>query len=178
MSALAARSSRTAAARRAELPRQRRRRRPGCPDRLICAPLWPRYGVNLGTLLRTCDAVGACLAVPLLGWVPRALEHGSRLPPDAVCVHWMRDRQQWLQKQKATAEIIGAELAGEAVRLAALQPATRKTVLLLGNEQSGIPPEAAEYMDFAVEIPMNGTGGSLNVAVAGSLVLYRLAGLS
>ena len=29
-----------------------------------------------------------------------------------------------------------------------------------------------------VEIPMVGRGASLNVAVAGSLVLYRLAGLS
>jgi len=31
------------------------------------------------------------------------------------------------------------------------------------------------YM-VAVEIPMIGSGASLNVAVAGSLVLYRLAG--
>jgi tRNA (guanosine-2'-O-)-methyltransferase len=29
-----------------------------------------------------------------------------------------------------------------------------------------------------VEIPMVGVGASLNVAVAGSLVLYRLAGMS
>jgi tRNA (guanosine-2'-O-)-methyltransferase len=34
-----------------------------------------------------------------------------------------------------------------------------------------------ELIDAAVEIPMPGTGASLNVAVAGSLVLYRLAGL-
>jgi tRNA (guanosine-2'-O-)-methyltransferase len=33
-----------------------------------------------------------------------------------------------------------------------------------------------ELTDVAVEIPMIGTGASLNVAVAGSLVLYRLAG--
>jgi tRNA (guanosine-2'-O-)-methyltransferase len=31
--------------------------------------------------------------------------------------------------------------------------------------------------DVAVEIPMVGSGASLNVAVAGLLVLYRLAGL-
>ena len=33
-----------------------------------------------------------------------------------------------------------------------------------------------ELIDVAVEIPMIGTGASLNVAVAGSLVPYRLAG--
>ena len=48
---------------------------------------------------------------------------------------------------------------------------------MLGHEQSGIPDEAVELLDIAVEIPMVGTGSSLNVAVAGSLVLYKLAGL-
>jgi tRNA (guanosine-2'-O-)-methyltransferase len=48
---------------------------------------------------------------------------------------------------------------------------------VLGHEQTGIPPEAVELLDVAVEIPMVGSGASLNVAVAGSLVLYRLAGL-
>jgi len=33
-----------------------------------------------------------------------------------------------------------------------------------------------DMLDVAVEIPMIGTGDSLNVAVAGSLVLYKLAG--
>ncbi len=46
----------------------------------------------------------------------------------------------------------------------------------LGHEQDGIPPEALDLVDAAVEIPMIGTDYSLNVAVAGSLVLYRLAG--
>jgi tRNA (guanosine-2'-O-)-methyltransferase len=48
---------------------------------------------------------------------------------------------------------------------------------VLGHEQTGIPPDALDLLDQAVEIPMIGTGASLNVAVAGSLVLYRLAGL-
>jgi tRNA (guanosine-2'-O-)-methyltransferase len=33
-----------------------------------------------------------------------------------------------------------------------------------------------DLLDVAVEIPMIGLGASLNVAVAGSLMLYRLAG--
>jgi tRNA (guanosine-2'-O-)-methyltransferase len=50
--------------------------------------------------------------------------------------------------------------------------------VVLGHEQHGIPPEVLDLLDGAVEIPMIGTGTSLNVAVAGSLVLYKLAGLS
>ena len=48
---------------------------------------------------------------------------------------------------------------------------------VLGHEHSGIPEDALDLIDSFVEIPMVGTGTSLNVAVAGSLVLYRLAGL-
>ncbi|GAB3808476.1 TrmH family RNA methyltransferase [Micromonospora zhanjiangensis] len=53
----------------------------------------------------------------------------------------------------------------------------RRTVVVLGREADGIPEEALDVLDAVVEIPMVGTGTSLNVAVAGSQVLYRLAGL-
>jgi tRNA (guanosine-2'-O-)-methyltransferase len=61
-------------------------------------------------------------------------------------------------------------------RLADLPAARERTIAVLGHEQTGIPPEALDLLDVAVEIPMIGSGKSLNVAVAGSLVLYRLAG--
>jgi tRNA (guanosine-2'-O-)-methyltransferase len=161
-----------------EIARQRRPSRHQCWDHLIAAPLWPQHGANLGTLLRTCDAVGACLAVPRLPWVPEALARGNTLRRPA-CVHWTgRDACRWLLQQGAAgARIVGVELAEEAVRLADLPAARRRTIAVLGHEQTGIPPEAVELLHVAVEIPMVGSGASLNVAVAGSLVLYRLAGL-
>ena len=136
------------------------------------------HGVNLGTLLRTCDAVGACMAVPRLPWVPEALARGNTLRRRS-CVHWTsRDTCRWLAEQKlAGYRIVGVELADEAVRLADLPAARQRTIVVLGHERTGIPPEALDLLDAAVEIPMTGTGASLNVAVAGSLVLYRLAGL-
>ena len=95
------------------------------------------------------------------------------------CVHWVRaDPCDWLSAQRAAgSRIVGVELAEEAVRLADLPPARGRTVAVLGHESTGIPPEALDLLDTVVEIPMVGTGHSLNVAVAGSLVLYRLAGL-
>ena len=172
----------TASAVRVKSPRdlrsERRRRSHSCWDHLVAAPLWPMHGANLGTLLRTCDAVGACLAVPKLPWVPDALARGNTLRKPA-CVHWTGDQITWLARQKARDDttVVGAELADEAVRLADLPTARTRTVLVLGHERDGIPPDAVELLDVAVEIPMIGTGASLNVAVAGSLVLYRLAGL-
>jgi tRNA (guanosine-2'-O-)-methyltransferase len=162
---------------RRDLTRQRRQRRHQCWDHLIAAPLWPLHGANLGTLLRTCDAVGACLAVPRLPWVPEALARGNTLRRPA-CVHWAgRDVCAWLTDQRtAGTRIVGVELAEEAIRLADLPAARQRTIAVLGHEQTGIPPEALGLLDVAVEIPMIGSGASLNVAVAGSLVLYRLAG--
>lgn len=162
-----------------EVRAQRRRRSHGCWDHLICASLWPMHGVNLGTLLRTCEATGACLAVPHYPWVPQALAKGYTISQRA-CVHWTRPSQMtWLQRQheRDDTTVLAVELADEAVRLADVQPARSRTVMVLGHEQSGIPGEALEFIDSAVEIPMVGAGSTLNVAVAGSLVLYKLAGL-
>ncbi len=156
----------------------RRQRSHSCWDHLLVAPLWPMHGVNLGTLLRTCDAVGACMAVPRLPWVPEALARGNTLRR-AACVHWVgRDVDGWLVQQRtAGSTIVGVELVEDAVSLADLPAARGRTIAVLGHESSGIPPESLDLMDVFVEIPMIGTGASLNVAVTGSLVLYRLAGL-
>jgi tRNA (guanosine-2'-O-)-methyltransferase len=135
------------------------------------------HGANLGTLLRTCDAVGACLAAPPYRWVDDALARGDTLRQPA-CVHRVGSPLRWLaDERRVGTAILGVELADEAVRLADLPPARRRTVMVLGHEATGIPPEALDLLDAAVEIPMVGTGSSLNMAVAGSLVLYRLAGL-
>lgn len=96
-------------------------------------------------------------------------------------MHWVGgDPTAWLDNHRsAGSRIVGVELTDESVRLADLPPARQRTIMLLGHEQTGLPPDALDLVDLAVEIPMVGTGSSLNVAVAvaGSLVLYRLAGL-
>jgi tRNA (guanosine-2'-O-)-methyltransferase len=162
---------------RAELRAQRRGRPHRCWDHLLAAPLWPKYDVNLGTLLRTCDAVGACLVVPRRPWIDQALARGNTLRRPS-CVHRVARPLGWLAGQRAEGSaIVGVELADDAVRLADLPAARRRTVMVLGNESDGIPYEALPLLDTVVEIPMVGGGLSLNVAVAGSLVLYKLAGL-
>jgi tRNA G18 (ribose-2'-O)-methylase SpoU len=162
---------------RAELRTQRRVRPHRCWDHLLAAPLWPKYGVNLGTLLRTCDAVGACLVVPRLPWIDEALAKGNTLRRPS-CVHRVSRPLDWLAQQRsAGTTVVGVELADDAVRLGDLPAARRRTVLVLGNESDGIPHDALPLLDTVVEIPMVGNGLSLNVAVAGSLVLYKLAGL-
>ena len=95
------------------------------------------------------------------------------------CIHWTDRKLQWIATQKSAGwRVLGVELVDDATHLADLQPARAPTVVLLGHEHRGLPEEVWDLLDEAVEIPMVGAGASLNVAVAGSLVLYKLAGLS
>jgi tRNA (guanosine-2'-O-)-methyltransferase len=143
------------------------------------APLWVVYRANLGTLLRTCDAVGACMAVPDTGHFHEALRQGDTLARRPH-IHWLHgSRLSWIRgERKRGSAVVAVELAEGATPLTRLEPARRRTVVLLGHEHEGVPDEVWPLLDEVVEIPMVGTGASLNVAVAGSLVLYRLAGLA
>lgn len=162
-----------------DLRRVRRRRQHSCWDHLIAAPLWVAFDANLGTLLRTCDAVGACMAVPDTGHYRSALDRGDTLVRRPH-IHWLdRSKHGWVARERDRgSRIVAVELADDATPLTRLGPAAGRTVVLLGHERQGVPEEVWSLVDEAVEIPMVGRGASLNVAVAGSLVLYRLAGLA
>lgn len=162
-----------------EVRRRRRPRQHSCWDHLVVAPLWVAYETNLGTLLRTCDAVGACMAVPDTEHYRRSLARGDTLVRRPH-IHWVdRSPPAWIRRQRLQGSVILAvELAEDATPLPRLAVARGRTVVLLGHERHGVPDEVWPLLDQVVEIPMVGRGASLNVAVAGSLVLYRLAGLS
>ena len=164
-----------------DLRRARRSRRHGCWDHLVVAPLWVAYQANLGTLLRTCDAVGACMAVPDSDHYREALAKGDTLRlARRPCIHWLDSgKHHWVRRRRALGwRVVAVELAEGATALPRLEPARARTVVLLGHEHHGVPEELVEIADECVEIPMVGQGASLNVAVAGSLVLYRPAGLA
>jgi tRNA (guanosine-2'-O-)-methyltransferase len=162
----------------AELQAQRRPRAHSCWGHLVVAPFWVAFEANLGTLLRTCDAVGACMAVPNSVHYHRSLRCGNTLQVRS-CVHWVNRPLNWVGRERLRGStVLGVELAEDAVWLGDLKPATKRTIILLGHEHNGIPDDAWPLLDQVVEIPMVGVGHSLNVAVAGSLILYKLAGLS
>jgi tRNA (guanosine-2'-O-)-methyltransferase len=96
------------------------------------------------------------------------------------CIHWIdTGKHRWVRLQREAGwRIVAVELADGATALPRLEPARERTVVLLGHEINGVPDDLVETADACVEIPMVGQGASLNVAVAGSLVLYRLAGLA
>jgi tRNA G18 (ribose-2'-O)-methylase SpoU len=121
------------------------------------------------------------MAVPDSAHYRKALAQGDTLGPERrPCIHWVGvGKSRWIDRQRAAGwRILAVELAGGAVSLPRLEPAQQRTIVLLGHERDGIPDAEVECADACVEIPMIGHGASLNVAVAGSLVLYRLAGMA
>lgn len=134
---------------------------------------------NLGTILRTADAVGAG-GVILVGDCcdPFSFEAvrasmGSIFAV-ALAEASVVDLRKWCSKQ-------GARLVGTSLltpqRHDGLPPhPERPTVLLMGNEQAGLSQEAAAACDALVRIPMRGRADSLNLAVATAVMLYALWG--
>jgi len=134
---------------------------------------------NLGTILRTADAVGAG-GVILLGdccdpfSVETVRASMGSIFAVALAESGFEELRQWCR-------VGGARLVGTSLRATrrhdALPPAAGgPTVLLMGNEQSGLPAEMEAGCDELVRIPMRGRADSLNLAVATAVTLYALWG--
>lgn len=95
-----------------DLQRRRRPRQHGCWDHLIAAPLWVAYRANLGTLLRTCDAVGACMAVPDTEHYHQALAQGDTLA-SRPHIHWLhQSKLHWIRSERERGSaVVAVELA-------------------------------------------------------------------
>ena len=68
--------------------------------------------------------------------------------------------------------VVGVEQTSESLSLPEYH-FDKRTVLLLGKEQEGIPAHLLSELDACVEIPQFGTLRSLNVHVSGALSVYE-----
>ncbi len=131
---------------------------------------------NLGTVIRTADAVGA-RALVLVGETtdPWGLEAVRATMGSIFAVPIARAGEEafldWRRGFKG--RIVGTHLKG-AVDYRALPRDDRPTVLLMGNEQQGLPDRLAEACDLLARIPQAGRADSLNLAVATGVMLFEL----
>jgi TrmH family RNA methyltransferase len=70
--------------------------------------------------------------------------------------------------------VVGTLLSAETDHRAAAYQ--RPTLILMGNEQAGLPPELAAVCDVNVKIPMRGRADSLNLSVATGIMIYAATG--
>ena len=142
------------------------------------APVWAalhrvRDPGNLGTIIRTVDAVGGG-GVVLVGECcdPYSVEAVRATMGSIFAVALARaDEAAFAAWRKHwPGSVVGALLSATTDYRAADYRAP--AMVLLGNEQQGLPPQMAELCDVNVKIPMRGRADSLNLSVAAGIMLY------
>ncbi len=144
------------------------------PDPLLVILAGLQDPGNLGTILRSSEAFGASGVVSLPGTVYAWNQKSIRASAGSVFrVPLLRATFQDCVARLRQARIrILASTAREA-GLATDTVLTGPLALLIGNEGSGVPAEAAAEADGAITIPCPGAVESLNAAVATSVLLYE-----
>lgn len=136
---------------------------------------------NLGTLIRSCDALGANgliitgHAVDLYDPETIRATTGSffsfpsiRLPSHRELTAWIKS----LKKKIPDLQIVATDETGE--ENAFDHDFKKPTILLVGNEKNGLSAAYKEMADATVKIPIQGFASSLNVACATSIILYEI----
>ncbi|MCB1529269.1 MAG: RNA methyltransferase [Hyphomicrobiaceae bacterium] len=132
---------------------------------------------NLGTIMRTVDAVGA-KAVILVGQCcdPWSRECVRATMGSIFAVPISRaSHDGYLEWSKAwPGDVVATHLAGtEDFRMAHYRA---PSLLMMGSEGPGLSDQMAAVATRKVKIPMAGRLDSLNLAVATALVLYQMRG--
>ena len=134
----------------------------------------PQDPGNVGTILRTMDAVGADALFLLDGGVE--LYHPTAVRASMGTLFWkpivqasFDDFIAWARKNHC--QLIGTSARGD-VDYHTLIP-KEPWVIILGTEQKGLTPEQTSVCDVTVALPMRGRVSSLNLAVAAGILLYR-----
>jgi TrmH family RNA methyltransferase len=144
------------------------------------APLWIvaqalRDPGNIGTILRTGDAVGAGglilvddSADPFSVEAVRA-SMGAVFTQEIAAARWP-EFIAWLRSGEG--QLIGTSLKATHDYLDA--DYRRPCFLLIGNEQQGLPEDYESQCDLLVKIPMAGRADSLNAAIAAAVMAFAI----
>lgn len=137
---------------------------------------------NLGTVIRSCDALGVDgliitgHAVDLYDPETIRATTGSffsvpmvRLPSHTELIPWL----DGLRRRFGSLRVVGT--SAKATIPVYKHDFTAPTVLLIGNENHGLSESYRALCDVMVTIPMAGSATSLNVACATSILLYEVA---
>jgi RNA methyltransferase, TrmH family len=136
----------------------------------------PQDPGNVGTILRTIDAVGADALFLLDGGVD--LYHPTCVRASMGTIFWKPVVQAGFDEFVAWTRDQGCLLVGTSAHAQLgyheINPGDSLWVLLLGNEQKGLSNEQIGACDLTVSMPMRGKVSSLNLSVAAGILLYAL----
>jgi len=139
----------------------------------------PQNPGNLGTNIRTCDAFGVDTAFVIGHSVDVFDPETVRASVGSLFAIPVLRRPAWvdvLDDLKATfngnIQVVGTTANG--TTLIQQCDFTKPTVLLIGNEKTGLSKALVEAADPLITIPQSGSATSLNVSCATSILLYEV----
>lgn len=147
------------------------------------APWWvaitrPQDPGNIGTILRTIDAVGANGLILLDGGTDPY--HPNAVRASMGTIFWypviqtkFEDFLYWVDKNSY--HLTGSSAHGD-TDFRAIQNFPLPRILLMGSEQKGLSPEQMTACEKIIRIPMQGRASSLNLAVSTGILLYAMLG--
>lgn len=130
---------------------------------------------NLGTLLRTAECAGAAGLI-IVGDDVDPYDPGCVRATMGAIFHQRIVRttfdelREWSRRHRA--EIVGT--SPNARRDYHRHRYDKPTIVYLGSERKGMTAERQAGCDVMVRIPVTGRGDSLNVSIAGSVVIYEI----
>jgi TrmH family RNA methyltransferase len=136
----------------------------------------PQDPGNVGTILRTMDAVGASGLI-LLGESVDAY-HPTAVRASMGALFWhavvrasFEEFARWAKEHGY--HVYGSSARGESDhhQMKECQP---PAILLLGSEREGLDEEQAKLCEKVFRLPMKGHATSLNLAVAAGVLLYKM----
>lgn len=136
----------------------------------------PQDPGNVGTILRTIDAVGASGLILLEGGVdpyhPTAVRAsmGALFRYPVVRVSF-DEFKQWVKEHNY--QVYGTSAHG-AVNYLEVEGYAHPAILLMGDERQGLTSEQSEICKEILRLPMHGQVSSLNLAVAAGVLLYAM----
>ena len=130
---------------------------------------------NLGTMLRTCDAVGAGGLILIDDCADPFSVEAVRASMGAVFTQQIGQASweeflPWLRS--GAGQLIAASLRDAVDYRGA--PYAAPCFILVGNESRGLPEAYEDACDLRVTMPMKGRADSLNAAVAGAVLAYEV----
>jgi RNA methyltransferase, TrmH family len=132
---------------------------------------------NLGTIVRTADAAG-CGGVILVGECcdPYSVEAVRATMGSIFAVPLIKASEPEFAAWRNgwPGSVVGTLLSAEVDHRQA--DYARPALILMGNEQQGLPPDMAALCDVNVKIPMRGRADSLNLSVATGIMIYAATG--
>ena len=133
---------------------------------------------NYSAVLRSCDAVGIQEA-HAVATSELAVRHRAKHRMTSASAHKWVDVRIHRDIGEACGHLRGAGFRvvaahlGEGARDFREYDYTQPTAILLGAERDGVSPEAERLADDCVVVPMLGMVQSLNVSVAGAVILFE-----